>query len=136
MDNMRKYTGTKTLLATLMTLGAYNEYRGWALPDDENGKVEGYLVEYVDGGEPNHPDHKGYISWSPKEVFEKSYNPSETALERLITEHQELDIKIDKISTFNPSGIGEKAADLLRSQYFHMIIYRKVLSSRIELMQS
>lgn len=56
-----------------MNRADYNDYRGWVLPDDELGTDEGYLVEYLDGGKSNHPDHKGYISWSPKEQFENGY---------------------------------------------------------------
>lgn len=57
-----------------MTRQEYNDYRGWELPADEDGSDEGYLVEYVGGGQPNMPDkHKGYISWSPRDVFESSY---------------------------------------------------------------
>lgn len=67
------YVGTKIVLALAMTRLAYNNYRGWALPADENGADDGYLVEYTDGGAPNHPDHAGYISWSPKLQFDKAY---------------------------------------------------------------
>lgn len=67
------YIGTKLIEARPMNRAEYNIYRNWGLPADENGADEGYLVEYLDGGEPNHPDHSGYISWSPKEVFEKAY---------------------------------------------------------------
>ena len=70
---MRTYAGTKVVKATPMDRREYNEYRGWALPADENGDDEGYLVEYVDGGKPNHRDHSGYISWSPKEQFDNAY---------------------------------------------------------------
>lgn len=70
---MQKYIGTKTIQAAPMNRLEYNEYRGWQLPDDEDGADEGYLVEYLDGGQANHPKHKGYISWSPKQVFEDSY---------------------------------------------------------------
>lgn len=56
-----------------MNLLDYSVYRGWELPSDENCGDEGYLVEYLDGGEPNHPDHKGYISWSPKGQFDNGY---------------------------------------------------------------
>jgi hypothetical protein len=59
-----------------MTRLAYNEYRGWTLPADENGADEGYLVEYLDGGKPNHPSHAGYISWSPKAQFDVAYRPT------------------------------------------------------------
>lgn len=72
----QRYIGTKLILALAMTRLAYNEYRGWDLPADENGADEGYLVEYQDGGKPNHPAHDGYISWSPKEQFEKAYRPT------------------------------------------------------------
>lgn len=60
---MQKYIGTKALLATVMTLGDYNINLGWNIPADEDPQKEGYLVQYEDG----------YISWSPKEVFEGSY---------------------------------------------------------------
>jgi Protein of unknown function (DUF2829). len=70
---MTLYIGTKVVNATPMTRGTYNEYRGWDLPIDEAGSDEGYMVEYLDGGKPNVQEHKGYISWSPKDVFENSY---------------------------------------------------------------
>lgn len=70
---MFRYIGTKLIDARAMTRAVYNDYRGWELPEDEDGNDPGYLVEYLDGGQSNHPDHKGYISWSPAEVFEKAY---------------------------------------------------------------
>lgn len=69
------YLGTKLVRATPMDRLSYNNYRGWTLPADEDGTDEGYLVEYTDGGKPNHPHHEGYISWSPKDVFDHSYEP-------------------------------------------------------------
>lgn len=73
---MIKYIGTKVIQARPMSRGEYNLYRNWSLPLDENGDDEGYLVEYLDGGKSNHPDHVGYISWSPKEQFENAYRPT------------------------------------------------------------
>lgn len=73
---MKSYVGTKLILARPMTRGEYNKYRGWALPADEDGADEGFLVEYVDGGKANHPGHVGYISWSPKDVFANAYRHS------------------------------------------------------------
>lgn len=70
------YIGTKSVLATTMTRGEYNEYRGWQIPENEDPSEQGYLVEYVDGGKPNDERHAGYISWSPKDVFEQSYKSS------------------------------------------------------------
>lgn len=68
-----EFYGTKRVKATPMTRLEYNQYRGWSLPADENGEDAGYLVEYTDGGKPNHRDHDGYISWSPKEQFDRAY---------------------------------------------------------------
>jgi len=73
---MKHYIGTKQITAQPMIRGEYNIYRGWTLPDDEDGSDAGYLVEYQDGGVGNHPDHKGYISWSPKQQFEEAYQES------------------------------------------------------------
>jgi len=65
---MEKYIGTKMLQARPMTRGAYNVYRGWTIPANENPEDEGYLVSY-------YPD--GYESWSPKEVFEAAYRKTD-----------------------------------------------------------
>ena len=69
----KEYIYTKRLLAKPMSRGDYNVYRGWKVPANENPTDEGYLVEYLDGGKPNDQRHAGYISWSPKDVFDKAY---------------------------------------------------------------
>ncbi len=76
MKDLKQYIGTKVISARPMDRQAYNDYRGWELPADEDGADEGYLVEYQDAGQANHPDHTGYISWSPKAVFEGTYKPT------------------------------------------------------------
>lgn len=60
---MKAYIGTKIIEAKPMTRGDYNIFRGWKIPEDENPEDRGYLVKYPDG----------YISWSPKGVFEEAY---------------------------------------------------------------
>lgn len=70
---MKPYIGTKVVRAMPLTRQAYNNLREWNLPDDEDGTDEGYLVEYLDGGKPNHHAFEGYISWSPREQFEQAY---------------------------------------------------------------
>lgn len=62
---LAKYIGTKLIKAKPMTRGEYNEYRGWKIPENENPQDEGYLVVYVDSND--------YVSWSPKDVFERAY---------------------------------------------------------------
>ena len=70
---MKQFIGTKIINAKSMTRLEYNQFRGWTLPEDENGADEGFLVEYVDGGKANTKEFSGYVSWSPKEVFERAY---------------------------------------------------------------
>ncbi len=74
---MKNYIGVKQIKAERMNLGAYNLYQGWKLPADQNSATPGYLVEYLDGGKPNHHAHVGYISWSPKAIFENSYKETD-----------------------------------------------------------
>lgn len=72
----QRYIGVKLINAEPMTRAEYNTFRGWELPANENGADEGYLVEYLDGGQANTDAYKGYVSWSPKSVFDKAYKPT------------------------------------------------------------
>lgn len=73
MTEAKLYVCHKQVSARPMTRGDYNILQDWELPADQDGADEGYLVEYLDGGKPNHPMFAGYISWSPKAVFEAGY---------------------------------------------------------------
>lgn len=69
------YIGSKVIKAIPTTKKEYCDYRGWAVPQNEDPDEEIYLVEYeVDPkSTPNHPNHAGYISMSPKHVFDTAY---------------------------------------------------------------
>lgn len=60
---MQKYIGSKLVEAKEMTRGEYNKYRGWKIPKNENPEEEGYFIQYPDG----------YLTWSPKNIFERAY---------------------------------------------------------------
>ena len=60
---MKKYQCHKIVEAEPMNLGDYNKFKGWKIPEDEDPQREGYKVVYSDS----------YISWSPKEEFDKGY---------------------------------------------------------------
>lgn len=64
---MQEFIGTKVIKAMPMSRGAYNAYRGWDIPKDEDAAEVGYLVLYPDG----------YESWSPKNVFEGAYRQTD-----------------------------------------------------------
>lgn len=56
------YKITRYICIFPMSRLAYNELRGWELPEDENGNDSGFKVEdYI----------TGHISWLPQEDFEK-----------------------------------------------------------------
>ena len=59
---MYDYVGVKLVKATPMTLGEYNDMKGWGIPENEDPAAPGYCVKYSED----------YISWCPKEVFEKA----------------------------------------------------------------
>lgn len=129
------FIGTKSVLATTMTRGEYNEYRGWSIPDNEDPTEQGYLVEYVDGGKPNDDRHKGYISWSPRDVFEQSYHQAQTPQDRVRLEQRDLYDKLDKLENFldkgQPDFIDDEQWALLKEQQKHMDAYNDVLTKRI-----
>tara|TARA_R110000744_G_scaffold76296_1_gene151171 strand:+ start:1774 stop:2274 length:501 start_codon:yes stop_codon:yes gene_type:complete len=100
------HIGLKLVLATAMTRIKYTKYRGWALPEAEKDMANdaGFLVEYIDGGESNHPDHKGYISWSPKSVFDNSYKNSGEMSFGMAIEAAKRGYKIGRVG-WNGSGM-------------------------------
>jgi hypothetical protein len=140
--SMVAFVGTKSVSAAPMTRQEYNDYRGWELPADEShlANEQGFLVEYVDGGRANHPDHEGYISWSPADVFERSYKESpKNHIERMQSEKHELDVKLTALKVFL-AKLGTDQAPLLtdeqvyklESQAEAMDLYSTILGSRIE----
>ena len=60
---MEQYIGSKIVQAETMSWGEYNAAHGWPVSNNEAKSAEGYEVRYQDG----------YVSWSPKEVFEAAY---------------------------------------------------------------
>jgi hypothetical protein len=120
-ETMKRYIGTKIITAQPMNRADYNTYRGWALPSDENGEDEGYLVEYLDGGKPNDSRHTGYISWSPKDQFENAYRESGNMTFGLAIEALKRGHKIARTG-WNGKGmwlmlVPEKLADAVSFQY-------------------
>lgn len=139
---MTIYVGSKIVKATPMTRAQYNAHQGWALPADQNGEDAGFLVEYLDGGAANHPDHKGYISWSPADVFAKSYvecvYPTGGLADhqvRVCCEASELKARRDKLLTFlNGGGVSKVSFAEFRRlgmQLQAMNLYLLILEDRI-----
>ena len=138
---MGRFIGTKVVLARPMTRQEYNDYRNWKLPEDENGSDAGYLVEYQDGGKPNHWKHTGCISWLPKEQFDAAYKarPAVEGMaphqQRVVDEKAELDDKIQKLSGFFQTiiyhNLPPEEKSRLTMQLHFMTSYSEVLGTRI-----
>ena len=127
---MTKYTGTKTVKACPMSLGEAEKVLGRHIDTSavENREdYEGYLVEYADG----------YRSWSPKDVFEKAYKVSETHVDRMNIELQEIQERYlnGRKFTFTQEfrKLDSTKRDALRKQLDSMENYLYLLSRRIEL---
>ena len=65
---MKQYVGKLHAHAEPMTRHAYNDFRGWALPADEDGSDSGYRVVNT---------LSGHVSWLPSSVFHSIYKESE-----------------------------------------------------------
>lgn len=73
---MKNYIGVKIVKAEPMTKGEFEKRKGAVSPLLEKDSTEGYMVKYPDG----------YVSWSPKDVFETAYRPLDC--EEFINEKQ------------------------------------------------
>lgn len=133
-QEMKQYTGTKTIKAIPMTMGeAYERkfLKEGVKPSECETNKAGYLVEYEDG----------YQSWAPAETFEQAYKPSETALDRLRIEYSELRERLRKLDEYTNIGfstlvekVGVNQALLLQEQCKLMNKYIVVLEERIDYM--
>ena len=142
------YEGTKRVYAKPMNRAEYNAYRGWEVPADENPADDGYLVEYVDGGRGNDSRHAGYISWSPKDVFERSYKEVKTVpglaphQQRVVDEHAECLERLRKLRAFiaDEKGLFRQLDDAERHRLMHqedvMTDLATVLAERVAAFQS
>lgn len=79
-----------------MTLGEYNNFRGWELPSNEDADTEGYLIEYLDSNNPNTTEYANYVSWSPKKVSDDAFSPLK---EHRITREIKNDLLTNKYTT-------------------------------------
>ena len=129
---LRHYTGTKTVLAEPM-----NEYNavenGYARANEDNHEWrEGFHVVY------DNPDGTQYHSWSPSDVFNKSYVASETVAERMWIEGQDLYYKQQRLAQFIAgekfNELDDTMKALIAAQYYAMTQYGILLGDRQERM--
>ena len=75
-----RYIGTTIVNAVPMTRLDYNNFRGWTVPEDEDGADTGFLIEQVDETAANSLTYRGHQSWLPDAVFHKIYKPMDETI--------------------------------------------------------
>ena len=135
---MKHYTGTKTVKACPMTLGEAEQVLNRLIPmtlgeaeqvlnDDSVEKrddIPGYLVEYDEDGD-------NYRTWAPKKVFESTYRVSETHIDRMRIEFNELIERYMRGRKYSFTS-KENFDCLLREQLGIMEMYIYKLKERIK----
>lgn len=133
---MVAFAGASLVHAATMTRQEYNDYRGWQLPEDENGADVGYILEDREG-QKNTEQLDGFVQWLPKDVFLRKFAIAQTPQDRVRLEQMELTQKLDALENFldkgQPSFICDQQWALLQEQQKHMDAYNDVLAKRIAL---
>ena len=138
---MKTYIGIEEIKAEPMTRGAYNIYRGWQIPTDEDPADKGYIIKHKSG-------HK---QWLPKEIFESIFTEkganslNDTALlmksadfkERFRAEYEQLLIRLrglmKMLDSYKAGTLPFKpkcSYELLYEQFVNMKHYLNVLDLR------
>lgn len=134
---LKQYKGTKTVKAEPMNESVAVE-KGFARANKDGHEWrEGYHVQYIN------PDGSTYDSWSPKDVFEKSYKIAEDFKDRLNIELKELEDRFYKLNGFLNENDYDKIVEkcgtvqtaLMLSQYHAMKHYYDILKTRIKLLE-
>jgi len=137
---MKEYIGVKKIKAEPCSQDQYGGAKNFGdFAKLHGGKdQEGYKVIYEDG----------YVSWSPKDVFEKAYKElkelqptTQTHVEwkdRVIVETITLGINISKLEDFlnkdfpQLEGVSKEEIERLNQQLLAMKYYQTILVERIE----
>lgn len=123
------YIGTKHVKAEYMNEDIAVK-KGYARKNEDNHEWrKGYHVQYTN------PDGSTYDSWSPKDVFERSYKCATTIVDRLYIERHELSVRKQKLEKSLLDGqIEPRQLYLMSYQRLFINEYIRVLDIRITLL--
>lgn len=132
-NKMVSFTCHKTVKAVPMSLSEYSDIMGCKEPEED---AQGYFVMYEPDGHPNMEGFEGYVSWSPKDTFEKGYKLSETFTDRLKIEMEDLEVKLQKLENFlysdKSDSLEETQKSLMKIQLCAMVTYYGIVSTRFD----
>lgn len=137
--SMCAYLGSMAVHAATMTRQEYNDFRGWQLPESENGEDQGYLIEDREG-KKNTEQLEGFVQWLPEDEFKRKFKPQpKTHIERMLEEKEALDVKLNalkaflvKVATNEAPMLTDDQVGNLEEQCEAMQSYSDVLGIRIE----
>ena len=128
-EQMKQYTGTKTVKAMPMTMcEAYERklLKNGVRPSECETDKAGYLVEY----------EGGYQSWSPADVFEKAYKPSETCLDRLRIECDELRVRSKELDVYLSGGFEKAVAEVGRPLAILLVLHGSYMHNYLTVLEA
>lgn len=128
-EQMKQYTGTKTVKAMPMTMGeAYERklLKNGVRPSECEMDKTGYFVEHEDG----------YQFWSPTDVFEKTYKLSETHHDRLCIEYDELRARLTKLDDYLDKGIEKISAEIGVLETSLLILQRSYMHNYLSILEA
>lgn len=122
---MQQFTGTKTVEACKVSRVCAETILGRKIYNDDREDEPGYLVKYPDG----------YTSWSPAKAFEDAYRVSETYIDRMKIEQEEVAKRYldDRKFTFTQMfrDLSDIEKKMLLTQLNEMEAYLYTLGKRI-----
>ena len=122
---MQQFTGTKTVEACKVSRVCAETILGHKIYNDDREDEPGYLVKYPDG----------YTSWSPAKAFEEAYRVSESYLDRMKIELEDVKKRYLKGRDFSFTqmfrDLTDKQQRLLLKQLNLMEEYIYILGERI-----
>ncbi|WP_180191058.1 Gp49 family protein [Acinetobacter sp. YH01006] len=113
---MVAFAGTSLVHAATMTRQEYNDYRGWQLPEGENGEDQGYLIEDR-AGKKNTEQLNGFVLWLPKDEFDRKFKPQPKVTPERI---KELLTRVQLHFTFGETPTKYVRADAWLDGSFHL----------------
>lgn len=113
---MVAFAGTSLVYAATMTRQEYNDYRGWQLPEGENGEDQGYLIEDR-AGKKNTEQLNGFVQWLPKDEFDRKFKPQPKVTPERI---KELLTRVQLHFTFGETPTKYVRADAWLDGSFHL----------------
>lgn len=139
-SKLKPFIGTKKIKATPMTWGQYCKLREWDTKADNDSnltdKTPGYLVEYPDAEHRNDTRFDGYISWSPSNTFDESYQLAETEQNLIKIDIRRTEAEMERLQNrlnaevMAPNVVITSDHKLVKIQISLMQAYLQVLHAR------